>query len=84
MSNSSSGSFIKEYVDEVDALNKNIVKNLKDYSDNYTDFNVNNFGYRVNTRNLGSTTYEQQSENKNPYLIAKRNLYFLDIEFKNQ
>ena len=83
MSNSSSGSFIKEYVDEVDALNKNIVKNLKDYSDNYTDFNVNNFGYRVNTRNLGSTTYEQQSENKNPYLIAKRNLYFLDIEFKN-
>lgn len=83
MTSSSSGSFIKEYVVEVDALNKNIVKNLKDYNDNYTDFNVNNFGYRVNTRNLGSTTYEQKNENKNPFLLSKRNLLFLDIEFKN-
>jgi hypothetical protein len=83
MTSSSSGSFIKEYVVEVDALNKNIVKNLKDYNDNYTDFNVNNFGYRVNTRNLGSTTYEQNNENKNPFLLSKRNLLFLDIEFKN-
>ena len=66
MPSSSSGSFIKEYVVEVDALNKNIVKNLKDYNDNYTDFNVNNFGHRVNTRNLGSTTYEQTNQNKNP------------------
>lgn len=83
MTSSSSGSFIKEYVVEVDALNKNIVKNLKDYNDNYTDFNVNNFGYQVNTRNLGSTTYEQNNENKNPFLLSKRNLLFLDIEFKN-
>lgn len=83
MPSSSSGSFIKEYVVEVDALNKNIVKNLKDYNDNYTDFNVNNFGHRVNTRNLGSTTYEQTNQNKNPFLLSKRNLFFLDIEFKN-
>ena len=83
MSNSNPNSFVKEYVNDVDALNKNIVKNLKDYSDNYAPFNVNNFGYRVNTRDLSSTTYEQQNENKNPFLIAKRNLYFLDIAFKS-
>ena len=76
-------SFIKEYVDSIDVLNKNIVTNLKTYSDKYADFNVNNFGYRVNTRNLASTKYEQENENKNPFLIAKRNLYFLNIEFKN-
>jgi len=82
-SNSNSNSFVKEYVDEVDALNKNVVKNLKDYKDNYKDFNVNNFGYRVNTRNLTSNTYENQNENKNIFLISKRNLYFLDIQFKD-
>ena len=83
MPNSSPNSFIKQYVDIVDALNQNIVKNLKQYSDNYAVFNVSNFGYRVNTRNLASETYEQENENKNTFLIAKRNLYFLDIEFKN-
>ena len=76
-------SFIKEYVDSIDVLNKNIVTNLKTYSDKYADFNVNNFGYRVNTRNLASTKYEQENENKNPFLIAKRNLYFIAIQFKN-
>ena len=75
--------FIKEYVDSIDVLNKNIVTNLKTYSDKYADFNVNNFGYRVNTRNLASTKYEQENENKNPFLIAKRNLYFIAIQFKN-
>ena len=83
MATESPSSFIKEYVDGVDALNKNIVTNLKNYSSNYAEFNVNNFGYRVNTRNLASTRYEQDNENKNPFLIAKRNLYFLDIAFKN-
>jgi len=82
-SGSGPSSFIKQYVGIVDALNLNIVKNLKQYSDNYAAFNVNNFGYRVNTRNLASETYELQNENNNPFLIAKRNLYFLDIEFKN-
>lgn len=81
--NTSSSSFVKQYIDIVDALNKNILQNLKQYSDNYASFNVNNFGYRVNVRNLESTSYEQQNENNNPFLIAKRNLYFLDIEFKN-
>ena len=83
MPNSKPNSFIKQYVDIVDALNQNIVKNLKQYSDNYAVFNVSNFGYKVNTRNLSSETYEQENENKNTFLIAKRNLYFLDIEFKN-
>jgi hypothetical protein len=83
MPNSNPNSFIKQYVDIVDTLNKNIVKNLKQYSDNYAVFNVSNFGYKVNTRNLSSETYEQENENKNTFLIAKRNLYFLDIEFKN-
>ena len=83
MPNSSPNSFIKQYVDIVDALNQYIVKNLKQYSDNYAAFNVNNFGYKVNTRNLASETYEQENENKNTFLIAKRNLYFLDVEFKN-
>ena len=83
MATGSPSSFIKEYVDGVDVLNKNIVTNLKNYSSNYAEFNVNNFGYRVNTRNLASTRYEQDNENKNPFLIAKRNLYFLNIEFKN-
>lgn len=81
--NQNPSSFIKEYVDAVDILNKNIVTNLKTYTANYAEFNVNNFGYRVNTRNLASTRYEQQNENTNPFLIAKRNLYFLGIEFKN-
>jgi uncharacterized coiled-coil protein SlyX len=31
---------------------------------------------------LESTSYEQQNENKNAFLISKRNLYFLDITFK--
>jgi cell division protein FtsL len=79
---STSNNFIKKYVDEVDAMNKDIVKNLKDFIDNYSSFNVNNFSYQVNTRNLESTTYEQQNANKNTFLIAKRNLYFLDISFK--
>ena len=83
MPNSNPNSFIKQYVDIVDALNQNIVKNLKQYSDNYAVFNVSNFGYKVNTRNLSSQTYEQENENKNTFLIAKRNLYFLDVEFKN-
>jgi len=83
MPNSSPNSFIKQYVGIVDALNQNIVKNLKQYSDNYASFNVSNFGYKVNTRNLASETYEQENENKNTFLIAKRNLYFLDVEFKN-
>jgi hypothetical protein len=74
--------FIKKYVDEVETMNKNIVKNLKDFIDNYSSFNVNNFSYQVNTRNLESTEYEQQNANKNAFLIAKRNLYFLDISFK--
>lgn len=81
-SNQNSNSYVKQYVDEVDTLNKYIVKNLKDYSDNYTPFNVTNFGYRVNIRDLSSTTYEQQNQNKNPFLISKSNLYFLDIAFK--
>ena len=63
-------------------MNKSIVKNLKDFIDNYSSFNVNNFSYQVNTRNLESTEYEQQNANKNAFLIAKRNLYFLDISFK--
>ena len=79
MPNSKPNSFIKQYVDIVDALNQNIVKNLKQYSDNYAVFNVSNFGYKVNTRNLSSETYEQENENKNTFLIAKRNLYFLDV-----
>ena len=83
MATGSPSSFIKEYVDGVDVLNKNIVTNLKNYSSNYAEFNVNNFGYRVNTRNLASTKYEQENENKNPFLIAKRNLYFIAIQFKN-
>ena len=74
--------FIKKYVDQVETMNQNIVKNLKDYIDNYSSFNVNNFSYQVNTRNLESTEYEQQNANKNAFLIAKRNLYFLDISFK--
>ena len=78
----SSSNYVKQYTSEVDSLNKNIVKNLKDYIGNYSEFNTNNFGYRVNTRNLDSTAYEQQNANKNPFLIAKKNLYFLDISFK--
>jgi hypothetical protein len=78
-----SNNSIKIYVNEVDSMNKDIVKNLKKFIDNYSSFNVNNFSYQVNTRNLESTTYEQQNENKNIFLIAKRNLYFLDIHFKN-
>jgi cell division protein FtsB len=78
-----SNNSIKIYVNEVDSMNKDIVKNLKKFIDNYSSFNVNNFSYQVNTRNLESTTYEQQNENKNTFLIAKRNLYFLDIHFKN-
>jgi uncharacterized coiled-coil protein SlyX len=74
--------FIKKYVDQVETMNQNIVKNLKDFIDNYSSFNVNNFSYQVNTRNLESTEYEQQNANKNAFLIAKRNLYFLDISFK--
>jgi hypothetical protein len=74
--------FIKKYVDEVESMNKSIVKNLKDFIDNYSSFNVNNFSYQVNTRNLESTTYEQQNANKNTFLIAKKKLYFLDISFK--
>lgn len=81
--NQNPSSFIKPYVDEVELLNTDILKNLKDYSDSYTPFNVNNFGYRVNIRDLSSTTYEQQNENKNIFLISKKNLYFLDIAFKN-
>ena len=78
----SSSNYVKQYTSEVDSLNKNIVKNLKDYIDNYSEFNTNNFGYRVNIRNLDSTTYEQQNANNNPFLIAKKNLHFLDISFK--
>jgi uncharacterized coiled-coil protein SlyX len=78
-----SNNFIKKYADDVESMNQSIVKNLKDFIDNYSSFNVNNFSYRVNTRNLESTTYEQQNENKNKFLIAKRNLHFLDIAFKN-
>jgi hypothetical protein len=63
-------------------MNQSIVKNLKDFIDNYSSFNVNNFSYQVNTRNLESTTYEQQNANKNTFLIAKRNLYFLEFSFK--
>ena len=74
--------FIKKYVDEVETMNQSIVKNLKDFADNYSSFNVNNFSYQVNTRNLESTTYEQQNANKNTFLIAKKKLYFLDISFK--
>jgi cell division protein FtsL len=83
MTTQTQSSFIKEYVDSIDVLNKNIVTNLKTYNDKYAEFNVNNFGYRVNTRNLASTKYEQDNENKNPFLIAKRNLYFIAIQFKN-
>jgi uncharacterized coiled-coil protein SlyX len=78
-----SNNFIKKYADDVESMNQSIVKNLKDFIDNYSSFNVNNFSYRVNIRNLESTTYEQQNENKNKFLIAKRNLHFLDIAFKN-
>jgi len=74
--------FIKKYVDDVGSMNQSILKNLKDFIDNYSSFNVNNFSYQVNTRNLESTTYEQENANKNTFLIAKRNLYFLDISFK--
>jgi hypothetical protein len=77
-----SNNFIKKYVDDVDSMNQSIVKNLKDFIDNYSSFNVNNFSYQVNTRNLESTTYEQQNANKNTFLIAKRNLYFLEFSFK--
>jgi predicted PurR-regulated permease PerM len=83
MPNSKPSSFITQYVQKVDALNQNIVTNLKQYIDNYAAFNVNNFGYKVNTRNLSSEGYEQANENKDAFLTAKRNLYFLDIEFKN-
>ena len=79
---SKSNNFIKKYVDDVGSMNQSILKNLKDFIDNYSSFNVNNFSYQVNTRNLESTTYEQQNANKNTFLIAKRNLYFLDISFK--
>jgi len=79
---SNSQNFVKKYTDELNDLNQNIVKNLKDFIDNYSSFNVNNFSYQVNTRNLESTSYEQQNENKNAFLISKRNLYFLDITFK--
>jgi hypothetical protein len=78
----SSSNYVKQNTSEVDSLNKNIVKNLKDYIGNYSEFNTNNFGYRVNIRNLDSTTYEQQNANNNPFLIAKKNLHFLDISFK--
>jgi hypothetical protein len=78
----SSSNYVKQYTNEVDSLNKNILKNLKDYISNYSEFNINNFGYRVNIRNLDSTSYEQQNANNNPFLIAKKNLYFLDISFK--
>jgi uncharacterized coiled-coil protein SlyX len=74
--------FIKKYVDDVGSMNQSILKNLKDFIDNYSSFNVNNFSYQVSTRNLESTTYEQENANKNTFLIAKRNLYFLDISFK--
>ena len=77
-----SNNFIKKYVDDVESMNQSIVKNLKDFIDNYSSFNVNNFSYQVNTRNLESTTYEQQNANKNTFLIAKRNLYFLEFSFK--
>jgi cell division protein FtsB len=77
-----SNNFIKKYVDDVECMNQSIVKNLKDFIDNYSSFNVNNFSYQVNTRNLESTTYEQQNANKNTFLIAKRNLYFLEFSFK--
>ena len=80
---SKSNNFIKKYVDDVESMNQSIVKNLKDFIDNYSSFNVNNFSYQVSTRNLESTTYEQQNANKNTFLIAKRNLYFLEIAFKN-
>ena len=75
--------FIKKYVDDVGSMNQSILKNLKDFIDNYSSFNVNNFSYQVSTRNLESTTYEQQNANKNTFLIAKRNLYFSEIAFKN-
>ena len=70
---STSNNFIKKYVNEVDAMNQDIVKNLKDFIDNYSSFNVNNFSYQVNTRNLESTTYEQQNANKNTFLIFDKN-----------
>ena len=79
---SNSQNFVKKYTDELNAMNQNIIKNLKDFIENYSSFNVNNFSYQVNTRNLESTSYEQQNENKNTFLISKRNLYFLDITFK--
>jgi uncharacterized coiled-coil protein SlyX len=74
--------FIKKYVDDVGSMNQSILKNLKDFIDNYSSFNVNNFSYQVSTRNLESTTYEQENANKNTFLIAKRNLYFLEFSFK--
>jgi uncharacterized coiled-coil protein SlyX len=79
---SNSQNFVKKYTDELNTMNQNIIKNLKDFIENYSSFNVNNFSYQVNTRNLESTSYEQQNENKNAFLISKRNLYFLDITFK--
>ena len=79
---SNSQNFVKKYTDELNTMNQNIIKNLKDFIENYSSFNVNNFSYQVNTRNLESTSYEQQNENKNTFLISKRNLYFLDITFK--
>ena len=79
---SNSQNFVKKYTDELNTMNQNIIKNLKDFIENYSSFNVNNFSYQVNTRNLESTSYEQQNANKNTFLISKRNLYFLDITFK--
>ena len=79
---SNSQNFVKKYTDELNTMNQNIIKNLKDFIENYSSFNVNNFNYQVKTRNLESTSYEQQNENKNTFLISKRNLYFLDITFK--
>jgi uncharacterized coiled-coil protein SlyX len=79
---SNSQNFVKKYTDELNTMNQNIIKNLKEFIENYSSFNVNNFSYQVNTRNLESTSYEQQNANKNTFLISKRNLYFLDITFK--
>jgi hypothetical protein len=80
---SNSNNFVKQYTDELNTMNQSIIKNLKDFIDNYSSFNVNNFRYQVNTRNLESTTYEQENANRNTFLVAKRNLFFLDITFKN-
>lgn len=75
MPNSSPSGFIKQYIGIVDTLNKSIVTNLKQYGDNYAAFNVNNFGYRVNTRNLDSATYEQENE-KIIHFLLQKNLFF--------